>query len=694
MQFAKPEMLAYLWLVPAVLVLYALSRKLWHRRLDRLIQDKALRGKLLQGYRPAEWTLRAVLMALVLLCLVLALAKPQWGDEKRSVQRKGVDIVFMADTSLSMLAEDAKPNRLGKAKFEIESFVHNLRGDRVGMVTFAGSGFLQTPLTLDHAAFLLFLDAVQVGFLPDPGTSLAQAVHLAIQAFPNKELKYKALILFSDGEDFEGGIEKAISEAKQAGVRIYTVGIGSAEGEPIPLKNEKGERTGFKKDRSGQMVLTKLNQALLERLAKETGGIYLPSTPGEKEVELILKHLRAWGEQQFSEKTVVEKEDQFQLFLVFAFIFLTAEMLVRRRNRKAASFLACFFMWIALTGFFEPSQTTIKKGNEHFQGKRYQSALEAYRKVQIKNPDAPEVLYNLGTALYKVDSFQEAAQDFETAAKTQEPSLRAKTLYNYGNAQYRLGNFEKAIDAYKKALDINPDDQDAKYNLEFLQKKKSNFEKKDQERKKENQKQKKDQQQQQQQQQNPQQNQQNQQQKQGQGQQDQKDQQGQQNEQQPQPQQGQEQDQKQNQPQDQQGQQQEQKQEPQQQQSEQQQKQGDQEQEKQQPRDPQQGPQQKEQQSQQEREQKEKEEQQQREQQQREAQEQENQDQQPQGQIPQPMEPDDSKPSGQAKRPLQGQMSKENALNLLDALKESEKELQDLRRPPVDKHPPAVDKDW
>ena len=180
-------------------------------------------------------------MTLAILCFVLAFARPQWGDEKRTAQRKGVDIIFMVDTSLSMLAEDIRPNRLEKAKFEIETFIRNLRGDRIGMVTFAGSGFLQTPLTLDHAAFLLFLDAVQVGFLPDPGTSLVQAIHLAIRAFPQKELKYKALILFTDGEDHEGEIEKAIEEAKQANVRIYGIGLGSAEGEPIPLKNEVGK---------------------------------------------------------------------------------------------------------------------------------------------------------------------------------------------------------------------------------------------------------------------------------------------------------------------------------------------------------------------------------------------------------------------------------------------------------------------
>jgi Ca-activated chloride channel family protein len=655
MQFFRPENFLYLWLVPAVLLLCLFSYKLWKKRLSRLVLDETLLAKLVEGRRKGEWLVRAVLITLAVLCCVLALARPQWGDEKRSVQRKGVDIIFMVDTSLSMLAEDIKPNRLGKAKFEIESFVRNLRGDRIGMVTFAGSGFLQTPLTLDHAAFLLFLDAVQVGFLPDPGTSLVPAVHLALRAFPQKELKYKALILFTDGEDHEGGLEKAIEEAKQANVRIYCIGLGSSEGEPIPLKNEKGERSGFKKDRSGQMVLTKLNAEVLERLAKETGGIYLPATPGEKEIDVILKHLRGWGEQQFEEKEIVEREDQYQIFLVLALILLIAEMLIRRKDKPKATAVACLAAFFLFTGFFETSQDTVKKGNDQFQNKRYQSALEDYRKVQVKNPDAPEVLYNLGTTLYKVDSFQESAKDLEAAgAKAQDTALKAKTLYNYGNAQYRLGNFEKAIESYKKALALDPADKDAKYNLEFLQKQKSKMDKKDQEKKQD---QKKDQQQ------EPQQNKQDQKDQQGQGQQDQKN-------------QGQGQDQK---DQDQQNQD---KKDPQ----EQQQQPKPQDQQDQEEQQKQQEQKEKEQQEQQKKDQESQQEQQQK---QQEKEEQERQEQQEQQQ-----QQDQEKRPGQQKQPLQGQMSMDNALNLLDALKESEKELQDLRRPPVNKNPPPVDKDW
>lgn len=664
MQFLKPEFMFYLWLVPAIFLVYIFSHQVWEKRLKRLIHEKILIPKLLEGYRPLEWLLRAVLISIAVLFIILALSRPQWGDEKKTLKRKGVDLIFMVDTSLSMLAEDIKPNRLEKAKFEIESFVRSLQGDRVGMVTFAGSGFLQTPLTLDHAAFLLFLDAVQVGFLPDPGTSLSQAIHMAIQAFPQKELKYKALILFTDGEDHEGGIDQALQEARQAHARIYTIGLGTTEGEPIPLKNEKGERSGFKKDRQGQMVITRLNPPLLERIAKETEGIYLPATPGEKEVDFVLKHLRGWGEQEFSEKTLVEKEDQYQVFLLIAFFCLIAETLIKRRRKKGLGMavIATFFLF---TGFLETSQGTIEKGNKDFENKRYQSALEAYRKVQVKNPDAPELLYNLGTALYKVNAYQESAKDLEAATgKTKDPKLQVQTLYNYGNTQYRLGNFEKAIETYKKVLDLDPNDKDAKYNLEFLEKQKEKFEKKDQERKKDNPKKQPEQQKNQQNQQQQSQGQQKQQEQQSQGEQEQ------QQQQQNQQSQNQNQDQQQPKLQDQnQGEQQEQKKQPNQQESEQQgqEKQPDQQESKQQGQEKQ--PQQQEQEQQK----------------QEQQQQQMGQDQQQDNQERRP---------GRSVRPLQGQMTKESALNLLDALKESEKELQNLRRPPVDKNPSPVDKDW
>ncbi len=684
MQFFAPQNFVFLWCIPALVFLFWFSGILWKRRLSRFGVFNTIKTKLIPKYKPREKLVRSILLSLVFFLSVMALARPQWGEEKRKIQRRGVDILFLLDTSLSMMAEDIKPNRLEKSKIEIKTMLQQLKGDRVGMVTFAGSSFLQSPLTLDYSAFLLFLDSIKTGFIPDPGTSLTQALALAFRAFPDKDNKHKAIILFTDGEDHQGGLDGIIDEASKAGVRIYAVGVGTAEGEPIPLKDEQGRRTGFKKDRTGQIVITKANLPLLEKIATQTGGIALPGTPAEQEIDIILKHMQSLGQKQFQEKEITEREDQYQLFLFLAVILMIWEMLFSSNLKvplKALSLILIFFM---TTGFLDTASSLNEEGNKAYQEKKYKTALENYKKARDKSPEDPAIRYNVGSALYQTEQYQEAEKEFDKVIKQSDknPELKAKALYNYGNTQYRLGKFEKAIESYKKALEINPDDKDAKYNLEFLENQKSMFDKKNQDRK--NQKNNQNQNQQNQSQQNNQNNQQNQQQNQ----------QNQQNNQQNQQNQGQGQNNKDQQNQDQnkdqqdkQDQQQNKDQDKKDQQDQQNQDQQDQQEKQDQQSQGQQD--QKEDQGQNEKDQQEKEQQQkeQEQQQQDEQDQQGQQDEQKQQQKPQ-------QGQGQGKAPLQGQMGMENALQILDAMKEGEKELQDLRRPPANREPSQVDKDW
>ncbi len=725
MQFFHPEYFLLLWVLPAVWGLHVLSVRLWQGRMKRFGDRVTLETKLLPQYRKNHWGVRAVLITLVFLFSILALARPQWGEEKKKVQRKGVDLVFLLDTSLSMLAEDVKPNRFEKAQMEIKSFVRSLKGDRIGLVAFSGSSFLQAPLTLDYAAFFLFLDGIRVGYIPDPGTSLSKAIGLSIRSFPKDDMKHKALILFTDGEDLQGGMDEAIKAAKEAGVRIYTIGVGTEEGDPIPLKDDTGRKSGFKKDRAGQVVVTKLDKALLQKIAAETGAVYLPSTPGEDEVEYILKHLQSLGQRQFKEKLISEKEDHYQIFVFLAFFFLLLEMMVRvtRKNGSVSgpSVLPVLLLFFLFTGFLDTTRSLNEKGNAEFEQKKYQTALENYRKAQVKNPDDPVVMYNLGAGLYQTQQYQEAKKNFEGAiAKTKDPELKAKALYNYGNTLYRLGDFEKAIDSYKKALELKPDDQDAKYNLEFLQKSKNRMEKENQDKQKQSDKQDQKQNQ------DKQQNQQNQQQKPDQK----KDQQQNQGDQQPQDQQGEGQqgkqgDQKQDQNQDQ-----DQKKEPQDQQGEQNQDQKDpQDQQGQQgEKDDQKQDQKRDEGDQQDQQPKPKEDGQpeeakpedeqgneppeqpdQKEGDQPQDQPEPNQEGQPEQASPDEQQGDqpgeqgeqteqsagqEENPQSQQKAPLQGQMTKENALRMLDAMKDGEKDLQDLRRPPSEHKEVPPEKDW
>ncbi len=725
MHFFEPGRLIFLWLLPLIFLLFVWGNKTREKRLTLLGNPHFMKEKLIRGISEDARRLSWAFLLLAFFFSVLALARPQWGEEKRKVERKGVDLVFLLDTSLSMLAEDVKPNRLGKAKLEMKNMIRKLKGDRVGMVAFAGSSFLQCPLTLDYGAFLLFVDALKPGYIPDPGTSLSNALRLAVRAFPQDSNKYRAIIIFSDGEDHEGGVDQAIEEAKKAGIRVYAVGVGTPEGDPIPLHSGLGPQQGpstttaYKKDKQGQVVITRLNPEILSRIAKETGGLYLQATPGEREIDVILKHLETLGQRKLKERLITEREEHFQIFLFLAFLFLAAETLLRyyerhyeKRQTLMKAVLSLFILFF-FSGFMDSPHSLVEKGNRAVEDKKYQTAVESYRKAQVTDPSNPVIRYNLGTALYHQYEYRGAEKELQQSlSQVKDPKEKAKILYNYANTLYRLGDFEKAIQNYKKVLEIDPKDEDAKYNLEFLQKKKAQFEKQNQERQK-------------QQKQNPQQNpQQNQQQQQGQ--------QSQKQQEQSQPQSGDGQDDKQNSQSGQQNKDQQQKSEGSDDPSDQNQQGQEREQEKQE------GSQKSEDLEGQEQEkedlekngqgtQTKKEEEQQKEKKgedspasQAESQQEQPQPQQGSGQeeeqpqvtqeAHQPMEEQsqgqggsedqpqgeksDQQTNSQAQQPLQGQMSKENALRILDALREGDKQLQDVRHPTRPGNSREVSKDW
>ncbi len=706
MQFYSPENFIYLLLIPGVLIIFSWAAVVWRQKIKSIGSQELLEAKLMPSHDKSLQTKRLLCLILAVLFATLALTRPQWGEEKKKIERKGIDVIFLLDTSLSMLAEDIKPSRLEKSKLEIRNFLHQLKGDRVGMVAFAGSSFLQSPLTLDYSAFQLFVDAVSPGYIPDPGTSLASALRLALKAFPAENTKHKAVVVFSDGEDHEGGIEEVLKEAVKANVRIYALGTGSEKGDPIPLKNEAGQRSGFKKDRAGQIVITKLNPAAMQQIAQETHALYAPATPGEQEVSVLIRHMDSIDKRQIQEKTVAEREDHYQFFLLLAFIFLFLEMTLRQTRklgRKSAvvlnSFLALSLFFLH-SGFLDTSRSLNNKGSSQYQDKKYQSAAENYRQAEVKNPKDPVIRYNLGTTLYQTKDFVQATRELEESiANTKDPGILAPALYNYGNAQYRLGNFEKAIDSYKKALELNPKDQDAKYNLEFLENKKNALDKKDQEKKKQdpkkdpqqnkNQNQQQNQQQQQNQDQNQKQQDQNQQkqnqqnQSQSEGSQDQQQQSG--NDQQDKSQGSQEKQDSEKKP-DQgedQSKNEEQKTEDKQQGQKQSEEQGDQDQGKQgsesedkkdQKPDNQNSDEQKQDQPQNE--------------------DQKSEDQKPQDSGSEETKGAENQTPSPGSQPLQGQMSINEALKILEAMKDSEKDLQDLRKPPVKNRPKYVEKDW
>jgi Ca-activated chloride channel homolog len=333
MHFARAEYLNLLWGLPMLAVFFVWSFRQRRKRLELLVGG-TLVPQLTMGFSRAKAVLRALLLCGFFACSILALARPQWGTRLETIQRKGLDLVIALDTSYSMNTEDVAPSRLEKAKREIRSLIARLKGDRVGLVAFAGTAILYCPLTLDYGAANLFLDGLDTGVIPDPGTALAPAIQTATSSFSATERKYKVLILFTDGEDLEGDVEAAVGKARSDGVIIYTVGIGTPEGKPIPIRDEKGDVVEYRKDAGGQIVVSRLDERALAQIAVNTGGRYFRASASESELDAIYDEISKQEKKELESRLYQNFEDRFQYPLAMAMAFLIAELWMSERRGK------------------------------------------------------------------------------------------------------------------------------------------------------------------------------------------------------------------------------------------------------------------------------------------------------------------------------------------------------------------------
>lgn len=250
------------------------------------------------------------------------------------LKREGQDVMIVVDCSASMLAEDMKPSRLERAKQEVRDLLARMQGDRVGLVAFAGSAFVQCPLTLDYSAAQMFVDVLDVDLIPNPGTNLSEAISVATAGFVVKERKNKVMIIITDGEDFGENLDKAVADAKIAGVRIFTIGLGRPDGEPIPIRNARGEMVGYKKDQRGELVLTRLDEATLQKVAEETEGRYYHASQGEIALDQIYDDIAKMDKKELSDLLMTQYEDRYQYILPLAIVFLAGEALLSERKRR------------------------------------------------------------------------------------------------------------------------------------------------------------------------------------------------------------------------------------------------------------------------------------------------------------------------------------------------------------------------
>lgn len=331
LKFARPDYLYLIYVVPILIGAAYLSYRLKKKKLLEFVNPEML-SVTAPERSVAKQFIKNSLFILAYALIAVALANPQVGTKWEEVKQTGIDAFILLDVSNSMKAEDISPNRLEKAKNHISQLIRKLRGDKAGLIIFSGQAFVQFPLTTDYSAASLFLNAADVTSVPSQGTSIAEAIYLSLKSFNFEDPAKKAIVIITDGEDHEGAIFNAVDEAYKKGVKIFTMGIGSPAGAPIPIYDARGNKVGYKSDSQGNMVLTKLDETTLREVAARGGGAYYRITPGGSELDELIGGLSEIEKTEFGSKIISDYEDRYYFFLIPGIILLFLELAIPEKK--------------------------------------------------------------------------------------------------------------------------------------------------------------------------------------------------------------------------------------------------------------------------------------------------------------------------------------------------------------------------
>lgn len=336
LRFASPEYLNLFYLLPLIVLLlfYLYYRQ---KKLINIFINKKLHKNLIPLKSGTRFWSKNILLIISFSLLIVSLANPQIGTKMEEVKQTGIDVYIILDVSQSMLAEDIKPSRLVRAKQQISNLIRKLKGDRIGLIVFAGAAYVQFPLTTDYSAASLFLNPVSTNSVPQQGTVIGPAIDLAVNSFHDDSQTEKVIILITDGEDHEGDLESALNNANEKNIKIYAIGYGSPEGSPIPVINQQGRKTGYKQDSQGNVVITKLDENTLKSITEKGKGKYYRATNYDDELDLIYKELSQLDKSEFGALRITEYEDRYYYFLFPALILLLLELLI---SEKRSLFMA------------------------------------------------------------------------------------------------------------------------------------------------------------------------------------------------------------------------------------------------------------------------------------------------------------------------------------------------------------------
>jgi Ca-activated chloride channel homolog len=336
LKFAHPEYLNWLFALPALFALFWYAWYLQRRSLRRY-GDRALVYRMIPERSRVKYWLRAGILTLAVAALLVAWANPRVGTRFEEVTRTGIDLIVAVDVSNSMRAEDIQPDRMRAAKKEVQNLINNLKGDRIGIVVFAGEAYTQLPLTSDYSAALMLTDVITTGIAPRPGTAISSAIRLARESFEKEEGKYKAMVIVTDGENHEDDPVEEAQQAAKEGIVIHTIGMGSPEGAPIPTTDVHNRR--YRQDADGNIVLSRLDAETLQSIATAAGGTYTQAVSGRDNLATVFEQIERMEKKEFGTRQFTNFEDRFQWPLALALLLLIGELfLSETRNRFLARF--------------------------------------------------------------------------------------------------------------------------------------------------------------------------------------------------------------------------------------------------------------------------------------------------------------------------------------------------------------------
>lgn len=463
--FQYIEYLIALAALPIIVLLYFLVVK-WKRNAAKKIGDPELVKEITAQYSSGKFFTKFILFIVAFALCAFAVAGLIKPDGTQKISRKGSDIMIALDVSKSMLAQDIKPNRLERAKQMISKIIDNSPDDKIGLVIFAGRAYLQMPLTLDHAAAKMYLNSASPDDVPTQGTVISQALKMSYAAFNPKEKTYKSVLLISDGEDHDDEAIKVAKQLAAQGIMINTIGIGSVLGAPI-MDEETGK---YKIDSKGETVISKLNEQELRDIAVTGNGIFQLYSTTEEVVKNLKNKLGSIGQETtLSDSAYASFKQYFQYFLGAAFILLLLEFFTsEKRKLKIKNAVAVlFFMMISNASFSQKTNSAILKGNKAYQENKFDEAEKEYRNALKKSEKNVTANYNLGNVLYRQEKTEEAVKAYDNAIQnTDDNVLKQKAFYNKGVAYQKEKKLPECILAYKNALILNPNDEDARQNLQ------------------------------------------------------------------------------------------------------------------------------------------------------------------------------------------------------------------------------------